>query len=427
MSGVALTLLFSILLIGLPIGFVLVLACGLEIWLRGLPDMLLAQRLFTGLDSFPIMAVPLFVLAGDLMCESGITNRIIALADALVGHVKTGLCQVTIVSAVIFSGISGSAVADASALGRVFIPSMEEAGYRRDYAAALIAAAGVLGPMIPPSIPMVIYSLIVQLSVGALFLAGTIPGFALAFALGGIARITGPSRGGNRTRPRRSRAERLAAWRGAILPLAMPAIVLGGILGGVVTPTEAAAIAVLYSLVVGLFVLRTLRCSALPRIFATSMMVSAAILFIMGSANIINWLLTTEQVPQRMAAWVIGTVESPALYLLLVNLMLLIVGCLIEGLAAMVVLVPILFPIAQQLGIDPLHFATVVVFNLMIGLITPPMGLLLFVADGIARTGLAPILRQLWPFLIAEIVVLIAVTYIPSLSTFLPALAGYGR
>jgi tripartite ATP-independent transporter DctM subunit len=425
MSGVSLGLLVGLLLIALPISFAIVLACGFAVLERGLPEMLLAQRLFGGLDSFPIMAVPLFILAGELMNASGITDRIIRLATAFVGHVRTGLAQVSILSSVIFAGISGSAVADASALGRVFIPTMEREGYRRDFAAALIAAASVIGPIIPPSIPMIIFALIVQESVAALFLAGVVPGLMLGAALAAITYVQ-VRKDAPATRPRANFAGIVAALRQGIIPLLMPVIILATILGGIVTPTEAAAVAVLYALVVGLFVLRTITLRGLVQVFASSMLLSAVILFIMASANVVNWLLTTDQVPQRFAAFMIGHVADPLLFLILVNLLLLIVGCLIEGLAAMIVLVPILAPIAATLGIDPIHFATVVVLNLMIGLITPPMGLCLFVADGIARVGLPAIMRRIWPLLVGELVVLAAVTFVPQLSTLLPRALGYG-
>lgn len=425
MSGLALGGLLAVLLLGLPISFALVLACGFAIFERGLPDMLLAQRLFTGLDSFPIMAVPLFILAGELMNESGITERIVRLADAFVGHLRTGLCQVSILSSVIFAGISGSAVADASALGRVFIPAMEREGYRRDFAAALIAAAAVIGPIIPPSIPMIVFALIIQESVAALFLSGVVPGLLLGLALAVVTYFSARKRA-PAPRKRATIAELGAALRQGVIPILMPVIILATILGGVVTPTEAAAVAVLYALLVGVFVLRTLRFAALVRVFASSMLLSAVILFIMAAANVVNWLLTTDQVPQRFAALILGQVADPTLFLLLVNVLLLVVGCLIEGLAAMVVLVPILAPIAAQLGIDPVHFGLVVVLNLMIGLVTPPMGLCLFVADGIARVGLPAIMRQIWPLLVAELAVLLAVTFVPGLAVWLPRSLGYG-
>ncbi|MGE0723224.1 MAG: TRAP transporter large permease [Alphaproteobacteria bacterium] len=424
MSGLSVGLLVGVLLIGLPISFSIVLICAFAAMERGLPDMLIGQRLFTGLDSFPIMAVPLFILAGELMNESGITQRIIRLSAAFVGHVRTGLCQVAILSSVIFAGISGSAVADASALGRVFIPEMEREGYPRDFSAALIASAAIIGPIIPPSIPMIIYALIVGESVAALFLAGVVPGLLLGGAIAVVVYLR-MRRIAPAPRPRIDRAGMARALREGIVPLLMPVIILATILGGVVTPTEAAAVAVLYALVVGVFVLRTVTAAALVRVFASSMLLAAVLLFIIASANLLNWLLTTGQVPQRFAAFIVGEAADPLVFLLLVNLLLLVVGCLIEGIAALIVLVPILAPIAVQLGIDPIHFAMVVVLNLMIGLLTPPMGLCLFVVDGIAKVGVARLMRQIWPMLVAEIAVLALVTFVPAISTALPRGLGY--
>jgi tripartite ATP-independent transporter DctM subunit len=381
-SGLGLLLLTGTLLLGLPIAFSLVLTCGFLIIDRGLPLMLLAQRLFNGLDSFPIMAVPLFILAGELMNESGITDRIVRLADAFVGHLRTGLCQVAILSSVIFAGISGSAVADASALGRVFIPAMEREGYQRSFAAALIAAGAVIGPIIPPSIPMMIFALIVQESVAALFLAGVVPGLLLGAALAITAYLS--MRGAAPPpKPAVAGPGLLAALAEGTIPILMPVIILATILSGVVTPTEAAAVAVLYALLVGLFVLRTLTLASLFRVFASSMLLSAVILFLMASAYLVNWLLTTDQIPQRFAAWILGHVGDPLTFLLLVNLLLLAVGCLLEGLAAMIVLVPIL-------------------------------------------VGLPAIMQRIWPFLVAELAVLLLVTLVPAVSTALPRALGFG-
>lgn len=424
MTPLSIGLLISVLLVGLPISFSIILASACAGWMRGLPEMLLAQRLFTGLDSFPIMAVPLFILAGELMNESGITSRIIRLADAFVGHLRTGLAQVAILSSIIFAGISGSAIADASALGRVFIPNMEKEGYRSDFAGALVAAAAVIGPIIPPSIPMIIFALIVQESVAALFLGGVVPGLLMGLCLAVTARFTA-RKFAPEPRPAASRRQLLAAIKQGIIPLLMPGVILFTILSGIVTPTEAAAVAVLYALVVGLFILKTLTLKTLVRVFASSMLLAAVILFIMASANLVNWLLTTQQITQRFAALVLGQVADPFIFLLLVNLLLLIVGCFLEGLAAMVIVVPIIMPISTQLGIDPIHFGTVVVVNLMIGMITPPMGLLLFVSDGIARVGLSRIVRRIMPFLLAELLVLFALVYFPPLATALPRYLGY--
>jgi tripartite ATP-independent transporter DctM subunit len=424
MSGLSLSFLAGALVIGLPISFVLILMSGLIAFEKGLPDMLIGQRLFTGLDSFPVMAVPLFIMAGELMNESGITHRIIRLASAFVGHMRTGLCQVAILASMIFAGISGSAVADASALGRIFIPEMEREGYRRDFSAALIAAAAIIGPIIPPSIPMIIYALIVGASVPALFLAGVVPGILL----GAVLSITTYFRVRDIAPPPTLRTDLpglAKALHEGIIPLLMPVIILGTILGGIVTPTEAAAVAVLYALIVGLFILRKLTLQSLIRAFSSSMLLTGVVLLIIAAANLLNWMLTTDQIPQKFAALMIGNVGDPIMYLIVVNVLLLIVGCLIEGMAALIVLVPILAPIAANFGIDPTHFAMVVILNLMIGMLTPPMGLCLFVVDGIAKVGLTRILKQIWPLLIAELVVLALVTFVPILSTGLPRFFGY--
>jgi TRAP-type transport system large permease protein len=424
MSPLSLGFLVATLVIGLPISFVLILSSGFIAFEKGLPDMLIGQRLFTGLDSFPVMAVPLFIMAGELMNESGITHRIIRLASAFVGHVRTGLCQVAILASMIFAGISGSAVADASALGRVFIPEMERAGYRRDFSAALIAAAAIIGPIIPPSIPMIIYALIVGASVPALFLAGVVPGILLGVALSATTyfRVRGVA---PTPMPRTDLPGLMTALREGIIPMLMPVIILGTVLGGIVTPTEAAAVAVLYALIVGVFILRKLTFTSLARAFGSSMQLTGVILLIIAAANLFNWMLTTDQVPQKFAALMVGNVASPIIFLFVVNILLLVVGCLIEGMAALIVLVPILAPIAANFGIDPIHFAMVVILNLMIGMLTPPMGLCLFVVDGIAKVGLGAILRQVWPLLIAELAVLALVTLFPALSTGLPHFVGY--
>ncbi|OSQ28211.1 TRAP transporter large permease [Thalassospira sp. MCCC 1A03138] len=416
--------LFVLLAIGAPVAFAIALAIAIYIGGATFSIDLLPQRIFAGLDSFTILAIPLFVLAGELMNASGITSRVINLANALVGHAKAGLAQVNIWSSVIFAGLSGSAVADTSAIGRIFIPSMEKEGYPRDFAAALTAASSVIGPIIPPSIPVIIYALITSnVSVPALFLAGIIPGILLAIALSVYVRIFA----GNYATPRdrmNVREKLRALWDG-LIPLFMPVFVIGSILAGIVTPTEAASFAVFYALVVGLFVFRELKPSDLPGIFANSMRDSSSILIIMGSVAAANWFMTFAGIPQAVSSFVLGYVDSPTMFLILINIMLLAVGLVLEGIAAMLVLVPILHPIAISLGIDPTHFGIVVIFNLMIGLITPPMGLCLFVADAIANVGMARMIKSIMPLFLVELAVLILITFVPQLVTFMPNLFGF--
>ncbi|MEK9846102.1 TRAP transporter large permease, partial [Thalassospira sp.] len=306
----------------------------------------------------------------------------------------------------------------------IFIPSMEKEGYPRDFAAALTAASSVIGPIIPPSIPVIIYALITtNVSVPALFLAGIVPGILLAIALSVYVRFFVKNYA--KPRERMNMAEKLkAVWNG-LIPLFMPVFVIGSILAGIVTPTEAASFAVFYALVVGLFVFRELKPSDLPGIFSGAMRDSSSILIIMATVAAANWFMTFAGIPQSISKFVLGYVDSPATFLILINLMLLAVGLVLEGIAAMLVLVPILHPIAISLGIDPTHFGIIVIFNLMIGLITPPMGLCLFVADAIAGVGMARMIRAIMPFFIVELMVLILITFVPDIVTFLPNLFGF--
>ncbi|PKR50227.1 TRAP transporter large permease [Thalassospira povalilytica] len=416
--------LLALLAIGSPVAFAIALGLVAYISTGTFGIDLLPQRIFAGMDSFTILAIPLFVLAGELMNASGITSRVINLANALVGHAKAGLAQVNIWSSVIFAGLSGSAVADTSAIGRIFIPSMEKEGYPRDFAAALTAASSVIGPIIPPSIPVIIYALITtNVSVPALFLAGIVPGILLAIALSVYVRFFVKNYA--KPRERMNMGEKLkAVWNG-LIPLFMPVFVIGSILAGIVTPTEAASFAVFYALVVGLFVFRELKPSDLPGIFSGAMRDSSSILIIMATVAAANWFMTFAGIPQSISKFVLGYVDSPATFLILINLMLLAVGLVLEGIAAMLVLVPILHPIAISLGIDPTHFGIIVIFNLMIGLITPPMGLCLFVADAIAGVGMARMIRAIMPFFIVELMVLILITFVPDIVTFLPNLFGF--
>lgn len=412
------------LLIGMPIAFAIALATIVYLVSADMNVTLLAQRIFGGLDSFSILAIPLFVLAGELMNASGITRRIINLANAFVGHMKAGLAQVNIWASVIFAGLSGSAVADTSALGRVFVPAMEKDGYSREFAASLTAASSVIGPIIPPSIPVIIYALIVSgVSVPALFLAGVVPGIMLATALSLFVYFTV-----GRTMSRHAKVpwkERLIAFKDGLIPLIMPVFVVTSIVAGVVTPTEAASFAVAYALIAGMFILRSLKVRELPAIFVSSMRDSATILLIMGVVAAVNWMLTLNGIPQQVSDWVLAYVSSEFTFLILVILLLLVVGFFLEGIAAMLIMVPILHPIAMSFGIDPVHFAIVVIFNLMIGLITPPMGLCLFVADSIAKVGLARLSWTILPFFLVELVVLFIIAFVPATVTTLPRLLGY--
>lgn len=415
------------LILGLPIAFAILLALSVFMATGDLPYhiRIVATEMFKGLNSFPLLAIPLFVLAGELMNASGITQRIIGFANVLVGGFRAGLAQVNIWASVIFAGLSGSAVADTSAIGRVFIPEMEKHGYDRAFAAALTAASSVIGPIIPPSIPVIIYALIVSgVSVPALFLAGIIPGLLLALFLSVYVALTVKQEDITPDPELTGGSPRKALLDG-ILPLLMPVFVVGSILLGVVTPTEAASFAVAYALFLGVFVYRNLKPAALPRLFSEAMRDSAVILVIIAAVAAANWLLTYNRVPNMLTDWVLTNVDSKTTFLIAVILLFLFVGLFLEGIAAMLVLVPILHPIAVSLGVDPVHFGIIVIFNLMIGLITPPLGLCLFVAEGIAKVGMARMVRAILPFFAVEVLVLVILTFVPDLVTFLPRVLGY--
>lgn len=414
------------LAIGLPIAFAIIGSLMYFMATAGFPYSMqsVATQMFSGISSFALLAIPLFILAGELMNESGITSRIIAFSKVLVGRVRGGLAHVNIWASVIFAGLSGSAVADTSALGRVFIPEMEKEGYPRDFAAALTAASSVIGPIIPPSIPVIIYALIVSgVSVPALFIAGIVPGILLAIFLSGYVMIFASKY--EKRAVEMPKEEKLTILIDGIIPLLMPVFVVGSILLGIVTPTEAAAFAVAYALFVGMVVFRKIHWRDLPSIFSRTMVDSAVIMLIIAAVGAANWLLTYNRIPNMLTELTLSYINVQWTFLLAVIVLFLIVGLFLEGIAAMLVLVPILHPIATSLGVDPTHFGIIVIFNLMIGLITPPMGLCLFVADSIAKVGLARLSMRVLPLFLVEVLVLLIITFFPVTVTGLPRLLGY--
>ncbi|MDP3535762.1 MAG: TRAP transporter large permease [Halomonas sp.] len=417
-------LLLALVLLGVPFAFAILGTLTVLMSTGDLPYhiRIVSQQFFGGMESFPLLAIPLFILAGELMNEAGITHRIINLATAIVGRLKAGLAHVNIWASVIFAGLSGSAIADTSALGRVFVPAMEKEGYPRDFAAALTAASSVIGPIIPPSIPVIIYALTVSgVSVPGLFLAGIVPGLMLALGLSLYVYFFAGDLGAAKTK---KQSRRHALLHG-LLPALMPVFVVGAILAGIVTPTEAAAFAVVYALILGVVLYRNIKLVNLPGIFARAMRDSAVIMVIMGAVTAANWVLTFERVPNMLTEWALMSIDTQWIFLIAVILLLIVVGLFLEGIAAILVLVPILHPIAMALGIDPLHFGIIVIFNLMMGLITPPMGLCLFVADSVSGVGMGAIIRRILPMLAVQFLILLMITFVPALVTFLPRLAGY--
>jgi tripartite ATP-independent transporter DctM subunit len=398
----------------------LAVAIGLAFFSR-FPLVAMFQNMVTGIDNFVLVAIPLFILTGNLMNAGGITDRIFTFVRRLVGHVSGGLAHANVGASVIFSGMSGSAVADAGGLGAVEIKAMRDQGYPPDFAAAVTAASSTIGPIIPPSIPFIIYGAIAEVSVGRLFVAGFVPGVALALSM--VVMIVVLDRIYHFPRdPRASLREVLRAGGRAALAMLTPVIILTGLLGGVFTPTEAGAIAVAYAFVISFFVYRTIGLRDLPRILVESMITTAIVTFIISNVTPLSWVLVMERAGDAFVAFVQAHITSVAMVLLAINILLLLMGAVIEAGAVLILMTPILLPLMISLGIDPVHFGVIIVLNLMIGVATPPIGMSLFVVSHVARTPVESVMRAVLPFLIPLIIVLLLVTYVPSLSLFLPSL-----
>jgi tripartite ATP-independent transporter DctM subunit len=421
-----LAIIFLLIFCGIPVSFSLgaVATAGIFM-LHGNPMQIIPQAVFGGMNYFPLLAIPFFILAGELMNEGGITIKLVRFADLLVGRLPAGLAHTNILACMFFGGVTGSAPADTSAIGGLLIPAMKKEGYPIEFSAALTASASTMGPIIPPSIIMVIFGSTVGVSIGALFAGGVIPGILIAIGL----MITVMIMNSLYKYPRRSvaiqRKEIGTILKDAFWPLGMPVIILGGILAGVFTPTEAGAVAVLYALIVGFFVLKTLKVSQLLPMLRHTAVLTSTILLIIGTAKILGWVFTVLQVQVLLGQLFLEISSSPLVFLLLVNILLLIMGTFMDAGASVILLAPILTPIAISLGINPIHFGLIMIINLTIGHCTPPLGLCLFVACGIANITLEKISRAIVPFIITEVIVLFFITYIPELGLFIPRLMGY--
>jgi len=479
------------LLIGLPVFFGLLAAPGILLYLSGQERdiTLLYRNVYNGMDSFPLMAIPFFMLAGELMNRGGITMRLVEFSQALMGHLRGGLAQVNILSSILFAGLSGSAVADTSALGSMLVPAMEKEGYTRRYAAAITAASSVIGPIIPPSGIMIIYAYVMGESVAALFLAGIVPGILVGVGLMVMVRLTadkynlpaahrvvltGTQMGAMEWWvsfvlvrinlalliwafvPLGESASPTANWlslggallaahglflglrrvlnhdfrmvcKRAMVPLQTPILILGGILAGVFTPTEAAAVAVAYAIFVGFFILRSLKLSDLPEILSAAGITSAVVLLLVGAAMAFKTVVSLSHAPEILAAYILTLSENPLILLFLINLLLFIVGMFLDAGPAIIILGPILAPIFTDLGVDPIHFAIIMSVNLTVGLATPPMGLVLFVAAAVSREKVETIARAILPFLAIEIAVIFLITYVPAISMTVPRLTGFAN
>ena len=415
------------LLIGFPVVFGLVFAPGILLYLNGQERdiALLYRNVYTGMDSFPLMAIPFFMLAGELMNRGGITMRLVEFSQALMGHLRGGLAHVNILSSMLFAGLSGSAVADTSALGSMLIPAMEKQGYTRRFAAAITAASSVIGPIIPPSGIMIIYAYVMGESVAALFLAGIVPGVLVGVGLMLMVKVMADKYDFPVASAKTTWGERGQASLRAFFPLMTPVIILGGILGGVFTPTEAAAVAAAYALIIGLFVLKTLKLREIPDVLMRASMTSAIVLLLVGAAMAFKTVVSLSHAPEQLAAAILGLSDNPLILLFLINILLFIVGMFLDAGPAIIILGPILGPIFTSMGVDPVHFAIIMSVNLTVGLATPPMGLVLFVASSVSGERVETIARAILPFLAVEVLVIFLITYVPAISMTIPRLAGF--
>ena len=418
---------FVLLLLGLPIGYVLGIAgiVGL-LQLGGTPFLMMApKRFFEGLDLFTFMAMPFFILAGEIMNRSGITTRLVAFAEALVGYLRGGLAHTNMVASVLFAGMTGAAVSDAAAFGNTLVPAMVRQGYSRPFACAVTAAGSIIGPTIPPSNLMVIYGSIMGVSIAGLFAAGIVPGLLIALLCMAVIAALGRRLGLPKGEGGPSLRRILRSFRSSLLAIFMPVIILGGILGGIVTPTEAAAIAVAYALVVGGLVYRTLRLADLLAMLERTALITGVVFLIIASASILGWWMTFEQIPQKVAAGFLALSDSPGVIIAMILALLLIVGMFMDINAALLILAPVLVPLTRSIGMDPIHAGIVIVLALNISLMTPPVGACLFVLASVTGEKIERISAALWPFILVEVGVLLVIAYWDGLTLFLPRLLGF--
>ncbi len=450
---------------GVPIAIAMSAAALIYILISGnLPPFVVVHRMVSGIDSFPLLAVPFFILAGNLMNNAGITNRIFAIASALVGWLRGGLGHVNVTASVIFSGMSGTAIADAAGLGTVEVKAMKDQGYPTEFAVGVTAASATLGPIIPPSLPIVIYAMLANVSVGGMFLGGIVPGALMALLMMATVSFFAWRNGwGSDEKFQWRRFSRglmelaivlgwplavwalvqagapprttvfvalallfLADWRFrfvAVMPMMTPILLIGGMTVGLFTPTEGAIAACIWALVLGMLWYRTLTLRSFVKICIDTVETTAVVMFIVAASSIFSWMLTAEGITAQVAGWILGVTAEPWMFLLLANLLMLLIGCFLEPVAAITILVPILLPVAQQLGIDPMHFGLIMVLNLMIGLLTPPVGLVLFVMARISQLSIERTIVAVMPWFIPLLISLGLITYIPELVLWLPRVA----
>lgn len=419
----ALVIFILLLLLQVPIAFVLGITTFVYILLSANFGLLDAtpQRLYSGLESYGLLAIPLFMLAGELMNSGGITTRLVNFAKTLVGHFRGGLAYVNVIANVLLASIIGSATAQIAMMSKTMVPSMEKEGYSKEFSAATTASAGLLGPIIPPSMMFIIYGVSSGTSIGDMFLGGVLPGILIAFLFIVLIGYFGSVHQWP-TLNRATLGQMVKSFIQVIPALIVPIVIIAGILSGVFTATEAAAIACIVALLIGIFLYKEIKLSSIPSILTNTAMTTATITMLIAMANIFGWVLSFERIPQSIATWMTTLTDNPLLFLLIVNIFLLIVGMFLDGIAALIILVPIFMPLIANYNIDPVHFGVIICINLTIGLLTPPVGTGLFIASSLTNIKLEKLVRSIWPFLTASIVALLIITYVPQLVVWLPSI-----
>lgn len=414
--------LFAAFFVGMPICFALGIVSLGSLIISDMPLVVVVQRMFTGGDSIALIAIPLFMVSGELMFRGGMSKRLVDFAETLLGHFPSGLAMVSILACMFFAAITGSAIAATAAIGGIMIPLMKERGYDYTFSAPLLACGGSIGPIIPPSIPLLVYGVLASVSVADLFIGGVVPGILMGIGLMIYSYIVGKKRGYRGSEKRATLKEILRSGADALLALFMPIIILGGIMTGYFSPTEAAAVATFYALIVGLFVYHELDLKSIWEAFVNAAKSTGQILIIVALASLFSWVITVAQVPQTVSAFLQANIHSKIAMLLVINVILLIAGTFIDTTSAIVIFAPLFIPICQTLGVDLVHFGMIMAVNLTIGMCTPPLGVCLFVSSSIAKISLKDQMRDLIPMLGVLIVVLLMVTYIPGLTLWLPSL-----
>ena len=423
-AAIIFILLAALMLTGMPVS----ISLGLTVltFLFGFTDVPLesvALKLFTGIEKFEIMAIPFFILAGNFLTHGGVARRMINFATSMVGHWYGGLGLGGVLACALFAAVSGSSPATVVAIGSILLPAMVKAGFPKRFGAGVITTSGALGILIPPSIVMVMYAVATNTSVGALFMAGVVPGIALALVLGGV--TYWHARKNNYPRlPKASWGERWAAFRKSAWGLFLIIVVMGGIYAGIFTPTEAAAMSAVYAFIVAVFIYKDLGLKDVPRVLLSSANMSAMLLYIITNAVLFSFIMANENIPQALADWMLGNGLGMIAFLLAVNVILLMAGNFMEPSSIMLIFAPILFPVAMKLGIDPIHFGIIMVVNMEVGMCHPPVGLNLYVASGITKMGITELTVAVWPWLLAMLGFLVVVTYVPELSLWLPRMLG---